>query len=367
MRSWGEPPWSRTEVPVRPLEDSTPEVAIIGGGLTGVSAAYHLARRGVRAVLLEAGRLGDGASGRTGGIVLEGTARGILDGADRCGPALEELVSEARIGCDLKLPGCWEIEHQSGADGEMLPWKDDGVDIRVARTVVGGTVDPMALLTGLARAATEAGAIVHERAEVRRLAAGPHPVLELAGATVRPRAVIVAVNAWTSALLPKVRRVRSALTFACATAPLDDSVIADIGLGPGIPFYTLDVPYLWGRVVRGGQVIFGAGLSFGAPRQLERLAVDAGEPREVLAHLEARVRGLHRALREVPITHRWAGPIAIPQDMAPLVGRLPGAPALLIAGGYSGHGVALSVWMGRLLACAISDGEPLPPWGRVSA
>jgi glycine/D-amino acid oxidase-like deaminating enzyme len=74
MRSWGEPPWHRIEVPSRSLENSTPEVAIIGGGLTGVAAAYYLTRRGIQPVLLEAERVGDGASGRTGGIVLEGTA-----------------------------------------------------------------------------------------------------------------------------------------------------------------------------------------------------------------------------------------------------------------------------------------------------
>src|ERR1700732_3549546 len=134
IRPWGEPPWRGTTVPTRALECSTPEVAIIGGGFTGVSAAYHLARRGIRPIVLEAGRLGDGASGRTGGIVLEGTARGIMEGADRCVPTLERLVREARINCDLKLPGCWEIEHSDSANG-ALPWTDDGHGVRIVRTV----------------------------------------------------------------------------------------------------------------------------------------------------------------------------------------------------------------------------------------
>ena len=76
---------------------------------------------GIRAVLFEAGLIGDGASGRTGGLVLEGTAAGILDQVDACVPGLRRLVDEAEIDCDLVLPGCWEIEHRKLAPARMLP------------------------------------------------------------------------------------------------------------------------------------------------------------------------------------------------------------------------------------------------------
>lgn len=367
IRPWGEPPWRGTTVPTRALECSTPEVAIIGGGFTGVSAAYHLARRGIRPIVLEAGRLGDGASGRTGGIVLEGTARGIMEGADRCVPTLAEVVREAAIDCDLRLPGCWEIAHGGNAEGGVLPWRDDDREIRIVRTVPGGTVEPMALLTQLALAATKAGAIFCEHAEVRRLVIAPHPVIEMEGAlsgvTVRPRLVIVAVNAWTSHLLPVVRPVQSALTFACATEPLSIDILDEIGLGAGIPFYTVDTPYLWGRQTQDRRVIFGAGLTYGPPEVLEGVDLDAAEPAAALARLEARVHRLNPALREMRITHRWAGPVAIPADGVPLIGHLPQAPAILVAGGYSGHGVALSIWMGRLMALGILEGKPFPAWG----
>ena len=365
MRPWGEPPWPRMEVAARPVENSSPEVAIIGGGFTGMAAAYYLARRGIRAVVLEAGRLGDGASGRTGGIVLEGTARGILEGADRCVPALERLVREAGINCDLRLPGCWEIEHSDDADG-ALPWTDDGHGVRIVRTVAGGTVDPMALLAGLATAAVDAGAIFHERARVRHLVVAPHPVLEVEGAVVRPRIAIVAVNAWTSYLLPSVRRVQSALTFACATEPLSDSILHDIGLGLAIPFYTVDTPYLWGRQTQDQRMIFGAGLAYRTPPQLEQLELDAAEPAAALARLETRIRHLHPALSNASIAHRWAGPIGIPQGLVPLIGSLPRALGILLAGGYAGHGVALSIRMGGYLAHHIVEGKPFPPWGTVS-
>jgi glycine/D-amino acid oxidase-like deaminating enzyme len=190
-------------------------------------------------------------------------------------------------------------------------------------------------------------------------------VLELEGAVIRPRFVVVAVNAWTSHLLPSVRQVESALTFACATEPLSDSTLHDVGLGPAIPFYTVDTPYLWGRQTEDGRMIFGAGLTYRTPEQLEQLGLDAAEPAAALARLEARVRRLHPALSDVRVTHRWAGPIAIPQGGMPLIGSLPRAPAILVAGGYAGHGVALSVWMGRSLAHGIVEGEPFPAWGAV--
>jgi gamma-glutamylputrescine oxidase len=369
MRSWGEIPWKRYEIPSRPAEDSTPEVAIIGAGLTGASAAYHLARSGIRpVVLLEAARVGDGASGRTGGIVLEGTARGVLKGVGQCVPYLQELVKETGVECDLKLPGCWEIEHHDAPndEGGALPWHDDGLAIRIARTVRGGTVDPMALLCGLMRAAADAGVIVHEHAEVRRIVTSPGLALELNGAAIRPRHVIVAVNAWTSALLPGIRQVQSALTFACATAPLDMAVLEEIGLGPDFPFYTIDTPYLWGRRTRDGSVVFGSGLAFGPPEQLGNLDLESSDAAAALARLESRVRKLHPALKHVRIPYRWGGPIGIPQRMVPLVGRLPQSPNVLLAGGYSGHGVALSVWMGRAMARAIAEGAALPSWGAVA-
>src|SRR5208283_3468508 len=120
---WGDPPWPRgleLAHAATPASSARPDVAIIGAGLTGTSTALHLARRGIRSVVYEAGLIADGASGRTGGLVLEGTAAGIFDEVDACVPELERLVAAEGIDCGLALPGCWEIEHHSTAPERML-------------------------------------------------------------------------------------------------------------------------------------------------------------------------------------------------------------------------------------------------------
>jgi len=364
--NWGEPPWARCVAPSQAPISTEPDVAVVGGGLTGLSAAYHLASRGVRTVVLEAHRLGDGASGRTGAIVLEGTAAGILEGTGECIPTLGRLVSELGIDCDLRTDGCWEISHRESPGARTLPWLDDGSEVRIVGTVAGGTIDPTKLISGLAQAAARAGAEIHQGARVERVGLEHRPQLEIDGAVLRPRSVVVALNAWTGSLLANTRPLRAALTFACATEPLTADALREIGLGEGMPFYTVDLPYLWGRELSDRRVIFGGGLAFASPRDLERVDIASADSTEVLGRLEARVQQLHPALNKIRFSARWAGPIAFSSDVVPLLGSLPDAPTVFVAGGYAGHGVALSVWAGRAIARAIVDGQPLPAWGRVT-
>ena len=362
-RRWGETPWRRAGELPRGLDTAPCEVAIIGGGLTGASTAYHLAKHGIRSTIFEAARVGDGASGRTGGIVLEGTATGVLADVDNCVAELEALVAEERINCDLSLPGCWEIEHRAGANIPMLPWDDGGRPVCIARTVKGGIVQPAALVGGIARAAALRGAVILERRPVQRIAVKPQPMIESEGETIHPGYIVLALNAWTSALLPNSPRIESSLTFACATEPLVPSTLRNIGLDANIPFYTSDRPYLWGRTTTDGRVIFGSQLVYGSPAKLEGIDVGTGESGAALEALRDRVRLLHPDLREIEFSASWAGPIAVRDNAVPLLAQHPASPRVLVAGAYAGHGVALSVRMGQLMAGAIAEGRPLPSWG----
>jgi gamma-glutamylputrescine oxidase len=366
---WGAPPWPRgLELPRAASSSFSagPEVAIVGAGLTGTSTALHLARRGIRSIVYEAGLIADGASGRTGGLVLEGTAAGIFEDVDACVPGLERLVAAEGIDCDLALPGCWEIEHRDTIAEKMLPWSDAGRPVCIAKNVAGGVVQPAALTMGLARAAVGAGAIIREHTRVTRISLEPELTLEVGGERIKPGHLVIATNAWINATLPETPPLESCLTFACATEPLDSATLAAIGLARGIPFYTTDMPYLWGRTIIDGRVIFGAGLVFGKPPELENDDVREGESHVVLERMKRRVRELHPALSEVRFSAAWGGPIAFGKGAIPLLGRHPRNPRVLVSGSYAGHGVALSVRAGELLTLAIADNRPLPKWGSLA-
>jgi glycine/D-amino acid oxidase-like deaminating enzyme len=356
---WGTPPWRvALDLPSATPPDAC-DVIVVGGGFTGLSTALHCAQRGLATCLVEQGRVGDGASGRTGGVALEGTAHGPLPGVENCLPTLERVVADAAIDCDLRLPGCWLLRHVAPADATPSPmqWRDGDPVLAVVGEEPGGVVEPGALVAGLARAALRAGAVLCEGTPMAGVDASPLAVRTARG-TIRATRVVLALNAWLPALLPLVPPMRSALTLAVATAPLDP---AALGLAAGKPFYTLDQPYLWGRLRRDGTLVLGAGLAWGDPP--ESVGMDAPDAVAALARLEARVRGLHPALASVPLAHRWGGPIAIPGRAAPILGAHPRLPGVLCAGGCMGHGIALGVRMGRLLADAIADRVPLPAWG----
>jgi gamma-glutamylputrescine oxidase len=360
---WGTPPW-RVDVtlPATPLPARC-DVAVVGAGFTGLSAGYHLARRGARVVVLEATALGAGASGRTGGIVLEGTAAGPLDGVEHCLDALAAVVAEAGIDCDLTLPGCWELVHRD-APGALRPfWRDGEAWLCIEDTVPGGTIDPGALVAGLARAALRAGATVHEHARVEAVEPGRPARLRVGGASLLADAVFVALNAYAPALVTLPARLTPALTLAVCTEALEPAAIAALGLAAGSPFYTLDMPYLWGRALRDGRVVLGAGLVTSDTGDIAELALDGTDGAASLGRLEARIARFHPALAGVALRQRWGGPIAFTQDRTPVLSRMPGASNVIVSAGCAGHGIALGVRVGQLVAGALTGGSPLPGWG----
>ncbi len=296
--------------------------------------------------------------------MLEGTAVGPLEQVDTCLRELQHLVMAEHIDCGLRLTGCWEIGHGTAAGKRTLPWNDWGHPIYIAKNISGGVVEPARLLSGLLARAARLGVAIREKTPVKRVMAQPRPALEVAGDTIHPEFIVVAVNAWLGEILPAhSRRLRTSLTFACATQRLDDSTLAALGLSEGVPFYTSDLPYLWGRTHSDGRVIFGSGLVFGSPRMLEETDIGTGDARASLRQLQDRVRRLHPQLGKVAFSASWGGPIAFAPDAVPFVGRLPGCRNIIAAGAYAGHGVALSVRVGQLIARAIAENAELPSWG----
>ena len=388
---WGVPPWTVNFRPVPgPLPDRV-DFAVVGGGFTGLSAAAWLGRlEPAKSVLvLEASALGEGASGRTGGLALEDTAAGPLPGLGDVLAGYKKMLGTLRIDSGLELPGVYELGRSNPAKDSPICWSDFG-DLRVVRTVPGGAVDPGKVVAGLARAAEKAGARIIERAEVQAIECTNPPCLcvrrKVRGCIqqekIRASQVLLAVNAFSLGLSGLRGSTQSKLTLAMATAPLSLSQLKTIGLSSRRPFYTVDLPYLWGRLLDSNGLVFGAGLVpapatiaslFGKPARerspdyaapnLYRFDVRKGEAAESFRWLEDRVRHLHPALESVRITHRWAGPILFTERMRPVFRRHPRSKNVMVLAGYNGHGVALSAYLGRWAAEVLLDCRSLPPWG----
>lgn len=388
---WGVPPWTVNFRPVPgPLPDRV-DFAVVGGGFTGLSAAAWLGRLepGKSVLVLEASALGEGASGRTGGLALEDTAAGPLPGLGDVLAGYKKMLGTLRIDSGLELPGVYELGRSNPAKDSPICWSDSG-DLRVVRTVPGGAVDPGKVVAGLARAAEKAGARIIERAEVQAIECTNPPCLcvrrKVRGCIqqekIRASQILLAVNAFSLGLSGLRGSTQSKLTLAMATAPLSLSQLKTIGLSSRRPFYTVDLPYLWGRLLDSNGLVFGAGLVpapatiaslFGKPARerspdyaapnLYRFDVRKGEAAESFRWLEDRVRHLHPALESVRITHRWAGPILFTERMRPVFRRHPRSKNVMVLAGYNGHGVALSAYLGRWAAEVLLDCRSLPPWG----
>jgi glycine/D-amino acid oxidase-like deaminating enzyme len=380
--TWGAPPWT---VDFRPAPRALPDrvdFAIVGAGFSGLSAAAWLRRfaPGRSVLVLESASLGDGASGRTGGMALSETAAGKLPGLGDVLAGYKKILRALRIDARLTLPGVWELGRSATAKKHSpISWSDSG-ELRAVRLVPGGTVDPGKALAGLARAAEKAGAQIVEHAEVRALDfSNPlrlHVRCNLRGRIqqkeIRAEQVLLATNAYSLELSSLRAAAEPKLTFALATAPLSAAQLKAIGLSSRRPFYTIDFPYLWGRLLESNGVIFGSGLvpaPIGMPlriptgaHELHRYDVRRGEAAERLRWLESRVRHLHPALASVRVTHRWGGPILFTEKMLPIFRRHPRSKQVMVLAGYNGHGVALSVYLGKWAAQALLARRPLPPW-----
>ncbi len=361
---WGEPPWHVTFVPPPAAVPTQVDVAVIGGGFTGLAAACwlrHLSPHTSVAVF-EAGRLGAGASGRTGGVVLDETAAGSLPGLGNVISDFGQALELFRIDCSFEPTGAWEISHRRQRADSPLKWNDGG-PLRVAGDVPGGIVDPARLLDGLAHAAQASGALLFEHTPVRELQFGEPLRVALDTAEVHADSVLVAVNGAGRRFSPYPQAAQAAFTLALATAPLSDAQLAALSAEPLKPFYTVDLPYLWGRPLEGNRVLLGGGLVLlETPAALDGINIAEGDAADLLGKLEQRVRGLVPALASVTVTHRWGGPILFAPGGRPLLCAHPQSPDILLLGGYSGQGVAQSVCLARWAVEALLGWRDLPAW-----
>jgi glycine/D-amino acid oxidase-like deaminating enzyme len=364
-KNWGNSPWHIDfRTPAHELPDYV-DFAIIGGGFTGLSAAARLASLSPanRIAVFEAETIGAGASGHTGGLALAETAAGDIPGLGDVLAGVSNIARELELNCDLVLPGVWEVDHATHNSKSPISWNDDSGKLRVANEVPGGTIDPGKMVSELARAAVDRGAHIFESARVEDIQFGQPAILAVRGKRVQADRVLVATNALSLELSALSKRAEPKFTLALATAPLTQEQLQSLGLASGKPFYTTDLPYLWGRLWQGNRIIFGSGLVHANDwRELLALDVNSDEAARLLKNLERRLHAFHPALSGVQITHKWGGPILIANKWQPVFAHHPKSDRTIVLGAYSGHGVMLSVYLGAWAAEGMLGQREIPGW-----
>ncbi|MCP4381911.1 MAG: FAD-binding oxidoreductase [Hyphomicrobiales bacterium] len=358
------------------------DVAVIGGGFTGLSAALHLSEKGVDTVLLEANSVGWGASGRNGGQLHSGQrrdqdwleARFGRDDARRLWRLGEEakattlgLIARHRIDCDWRL-GLIEAVHKprlvAGERAyvdklrdeyryEAVTWLDRGT---LAETIGtdhyhggrrdngGGHLDPLKLARGLARAAAGAGARIFEGSQATGVSRKKHWVIRTDRGRVTAETVILAGNGYLDGI------DRDAET---RVMPIDNYILATAPIGAGQPDGLIpageavsDTRFVvhYFRPSADGRLIFGGGETY-ARRP----------PADIAAFVRNHLLKVYPTMESTRIDYAWGGRLAVTMRRLPFVRRL--RPGLYVASGYSGQGIALAPYAGKLVARAIV-GDP---------
>ena len=388
MSGW-TPLWQDYAYDARSALDGDVEldVCVIGAGVGGISTAWHLARHGIAATVLEGRTAGSGASGRNGGFVIAGTAPFHNDARRRFGPELarrihaatidaqrEVLEIAAQLGADelferrgslrlavdseesAHLLEDVEALHEDGFPAELVTGDDLPAELRGPGrsgyiTAEDCSVQPARWIRAFADGAEAVGARIYEHTPVAApLGArdGAAFVLRTPHARVRAERVVVAADGALPILVPAVRtHVRSKRLHMVATAPTDALLARQLVYSRwGYEYHHQTSA---GRVALGGYSdIDGVG---SADSYTER---EAPSP-SVLERLE-------RHLREelgvsAPVTHRWVGLVGYGPDERPLAGAVPGEDGLYVLGGYNGSGNLNGFVAGRIVAELIARGD----------
>ncbi len=376
--------WYAASVPERPAEaplagDVQCDVCVVGGGITGLSTALHLAQMGYDVVLLEAARVGWGASGRSGGQVIFGyacdqsrlealvgfdDARAHWQIACDAVALTRRLIREHEIDCDatdgmvhvaikprqrdeLKA---WQRELEQRYDYRSLTFLDAGAladEVDSPRYIAGLRDDqslhlhPLKYTLGLARAARKAGVRVYEHSRARGLDAGGRKTVFTDNGSVHCRSIALCGNAYLDRLTRRLhRRIMPVGTYIVATQPLGETVARSL-----IPSHAAvsDINFVldYFRCSADHRMLFGGRVSY------SRMA-----PPNLAASIGKRMTRVFPRLADTRIDYAWGGYVGITMNRAPDIGRV--APDVAYAQGFSGHGMAMTAMAGQVLAEAIA-------------
>lgn len=367
---------SATPAPQRPsLQGETEtDVCIIGAGYTGLSTALFLLENGFKVTVLEAAKVGFGASGRNGGQIVNSYSRDI-DVIERSvgpkqaqllgqmafegGRIIRERIAKYDIQCDLKDGGVFAAntpKHMKHLESQKKLWERYGhtqlelLDEKRIREVVdtnsyvggmldmsGGHIHPLNLALGEAAAVESIGGIIHEQSPAIRIERGANPVVHTPNGRVKAKFVVVAGNAYLGNLLPEL----ASKSMPCGTQVITTEPLAD-GLAKSLlpqDYCVEDCNYLldYYRLTSDKRLIFGGGVVYGAR-----------DPANIEAIIRPKMLKTFPQLRDVKIDFAWTGNFLLTLSRLPQVGRL--GDNIYYSQGCSGHGVTYTHLAGKILA-----------------
>ncbi|MFN3357884.1 MAG: NAD(P)/FAD-dependent oxidoreductase [Pseudomonas sp.] len=373
-------------MPERPClgADLTTDVCVIGGGFTGVNTAIELAQRGLSVVLLEARRIGWGASGRNGGQLIRGIGHDVSGFARYVGEEgvaylqragidsvalVGERIREHAIDCDLRWGFCElantpaqfaafkgeqeSLARQGYAHETRLVGPRDMLDVVDSTQYAGGLVDmgsghlhPLNLVLGEARVAESLGVRIFEHSHVLELIHGETVQVRCAGGTVRAAHLVLACNAHLEELEPRLSgKVLPAGSYIIATEPLSVGLANQL-IPQNLALCDQKVGLDYYRLSADRRLLFGGACHY-----------SGRDPADIAGYMQPKLLKVFPQLADTAIAFQWGGMIGITANRFPQVGRLKQYPNVFYAQGYSGHGLNVTHWCARLLAEAIHAGH----------
>ncbi len=354
--------------------DISADVIVVGGGFSGVATAVELCERGYKVVLIEANRIGWGASGRNGGQIIGGYGSNPAAFASsigtegvkvvenmgvECVDIIKSRIEKYKIDCDLKWGYC-EVGLKNRHMKAYRDWADDESAIKLldrdelkeyvnSELYIGGYyredwghIQPLNLCIGEVRAAESMGAKIFEQSRITSITYGDQPKVYTESGSVKADHVILCGNAYMGDLVPYLdARVLPATSCIIGTEPLTEeqiqhTLVQDVAVcdsRTALDYYRLSADK---RLLFGGLANY--------------LGLD---PANVTGIMRSKMEKVFPSLRNVRIDYSWSGRMGISVRRMPQIGRIKNSNVLYISG-YSGHGVAPTHMTGRILAEAVS-------------
>ncbi len=363
------------------LEENTEcDVCIIGGGYTGLSAALHLALRGFRVVLIEACKIGWGASGRNGGQLGSGqrvaqgelesmlgkeTAKVLWDLAEESKDTVKHLIRRYRIECDYK-PGILHAAHKKSLAKEEMEYAEKlreqynyseikAISAQQMREMIdtrayfGGSLDtgaghlhPLNYALGVARAASQEGVRIFQNTAALKIGStASGPLVKTRRGNISSRFTVLACNGYLGRIEPRIEnKIMPINNFILATEPLDEDVSRRI-IRDDVAVADSKFVINYYRLSSDRRLLFGGGENYS-----HRFPADiAGFVRKYMLKIYPQLKG-------AGIDYAWGGTLAITMNRLPHIGRLQSD--IYYAQGFSGHGVGMASLSGKLIAEAMA-------------